>query len=77
MGLGCQPSHIARIAWGSLLAFGALVGGCAPRMIQHQTLRHGELVFVVQDGASYQLGDCKRGDTGELTDCRLYEVQFE
>jgi hypothetical protein len=51
--------------------------GCAPRLIQNYAPRAGEVVFVVQEGASYQLGDCKRSETGQLSDCKTYNVVFQ
>jgi hypothetical protein len=40
-------------------------------------VRTNEVVFVVQEGSSYSLGDCKRAADGTLSDCKLHEVEFE
>jgi hypothetical protein len=53
-----------------------VAGGCAPRMITEYAPRKNELVFVVQKGSSYTLGDCKRAADGTLTDCKVYEMEF-
>jgi hypothetical protein len=54
-----------------------LSGGCAPRLMQDYTVRTNEVVFVVQEGSSYTLGDCTRAADGTLTDCKLHEVDFQ
>jgi len=59
-----------------LLSLGGLAG-CAPRLIQDYAVRDAELVFVVQEGTSYTLGDCQRAADGTLTNCQLREVEFE
>jgi hypothetical protein len=46
-------------------------------VVQDYAVRNGELVFAVQDGTSYQIGDCKRASDGKLTDCKLYDVEFD
>jgi hypothetical protein len=61
----------------ALLSFGTLSVACAPRVVQDYAVRNGEVVFAVQDGNSYQMGDCKRTSDGKLTDCKLYEVEFD
>lgn len=62
--------------------------GCAPRLIQDYAVREpgaqrcvserqGKFVFAVQEGTAYQLGECDRKPTGELTNCQMSEVEFE
>lgn len=62
--------------------------GCAPRLIQDYSIRQpgaerclnerpGRFVFAVQEGTAYQLGECDRKATGELTNCKMYEVEFD
>jgi hypothetical protein len=45
--------------------------------MQDYTVRSSEVVFVVQEGSSYTLGDCKRAADGTLSDCKLHEVEFQ
>jgi len=45
--------------------------------LQDYAVRTNEVVFVVQEGSSYSLGDCKRAADGNLSDCKLHEVEFE
>jgi hypothetical protein len=62
--------------------------GCAPRLIQDYSIRQpgaercinqreGSFFFAVQEGTAYELGECKRKPTGELFDCKLYDVEFD
>ncbi|HMJ15008.1 MAG TPA: hypothetical protein VK524_26525 [Polyangiaceae bacterium] len=53
------------------------VHGCAGAMIQDYDLRPGQLVFAVQKGNSYRLGDCRRSSDGELSGCQVRKVHFE
>jgi hypothetical protein len=54
-----------------------LSGGCAPRLLQDYAVRTNDVVFVVQEGSAYTLGDCKRAADGTLSDCKLHEVEFK
>lgn len=54
-----------------------LSGGCAPRLLQNYAIRTNDVVFVVQEGSAYTLGDCKRAPDGNLSDCKLHEVDFQ
>lgn len=84
--------HAARIGKGALAATALCVvlgsSGCAPRLIQDYAVKTpgaqrcvsqepGKLVFAVQEGTAYGLGECDRAPTGELTNCKTYEVEFE
>lgn len=64
-------------AFAAVLGLAVLSGGCAPRLLQDYAVRTNDVVFVVQEGKSYTLGDCKRGADGTLTDCKLHEVEFQ
>ncbi len=64
-------------ALAAVVGFSVLSGGCAPRLLQDYAVRTDEVVFVVQEGSSYSLGDCKRAPDGNLSDCKLHEVEFE
>jgi len=64
-------------AFAAVIGLSVLSGGCAPRLLQDYAIRTNEVVFVVQEGSSYTLGDCKRGADGNLSDCKLHEVEFE
>lgn len=50
---------------------------CAPRLIKDYTVREHDVVFAVQEGSGYALGDCKRAPDGKLSECKLYEVEFD
>lgn len=71
-GLGWKAGALAAVSTLSVLS-----GGCAPRLMQDYAVRTNEVVFVVQEGSSYTLGDCKRAADGTLSDCKLQEVEFE
>jgi hypothetical protein len=60
-----------------VMGLSVLSGGCAPRLLQDYAVRTNEVVFVVQEGSSYSLGDCKRAADGTLSECKLHEVEFE
>jgi hypothetical protein len=64
-------------AFAAVIGLSVLSGGCAPRLLQDYAVRTNEVVFVVQEGSSYSLGDCKRAADGNLSDCKLHEVEFE
>lgn len=64
-------------ALAAVMGLSVLSGGCAPRLLQDYSVRTNEVVFVVQEGSSYSLGDCKRAADGTLSDCKLHEVEFE
>jgi hypothetical protein len=64
-------------ALAAVMGLSVLSGGCAPRLLQDYAVRTNEVVFVVQEGSSYSLGDCKRATDGTLSDCKLHEVEFE
>lgn len=64
-------------ALSAAIGLSVLSGGCAPRLLQDYAVRTNEVVFVVQEGSSYSLGDCKRAPDGNLSDCKLHEVEFE
>ena len=64
-------------AFAVVLGLSVLSGGCAPRLLQDYAVRTNDVVFVVQEGSSYTLGDCKRAADGTLSDCKLHEVEFE
>jgi hypothetical protein len=70
--LGWRTTAFAVVSGLSVLS-----GGCAPRLLQDYAVRTNDVVFVVQEGSSYTLGDCKRAADGTLTDCKLHEVEFE
>lgn len=72
-----QKRRSARLAAGSLIAGGLAASGCAPRLIQDYAVRKSEVVFVVDQGTSYTLGDCQRAPSGKLTACRTDEVEFQ
>lgn len=65
------------VALASVLGLAVLSGGCAPRLLQDYAIRTNEVVFVVQEGKDYTLGDCKRAADGTLSDCKLHEVDFQ
>jgi hypothetical protein len=69
----------SRLGRALLLALGVVgTAACGPRgVIQDYTLRRNELFFAVQQGESYQVGDCRRDEAGQLTMCRLYRVDFK
>jgi hypothetical protein len=76
--LATQTLHVRRAGWIAVLVLaGVFAGGCAPRLIQDYSVRKNDLVFAVQQGSSYQLGDCRRAENGDLSQCRVYEVEFE
>jgi hypothetical protein len=64
-------------ALAAVIGLSVLSGGCAPRILQDYTIRTNEVTFVVQQGKSYTLGDCKRAADGNLSDCKLHDVEFE
>jgi hypothetical protein len=70
--LGWKTGAIAAV-----IGLSVLSGGCAPRLLQDYSVRTNEVVFIVQEGKSYSLGDCKRAPDGNLSDCKLHEVEFE
>ncbi len=76
---GTQPASGPRGVFGASLMLGAmlLASGCAPRLIQDYEVRQADLVFAVQEGTSYQLGDCQRAQNGQLSNCQVYEVEFK
>ena len=55
----------------------ALVSGCAPRLIKNYVVRKHDVLFVVQQGTSFEMGDCRRAPDGKLSDCRVREVEFD
>ena len=60
----------------TFLAVGS--SGCGgPRLIQAYTVRPGQMVFAVQEGTKYSLGECKRAPDGNLSGCELHQVEFE
>jgi hypothetical protein len=65
------------VAFASVLGLAVLAGGCAPRLLQDYAIRTNDVVFVVQEGKDYTLGDCKRAADGTLSDCKLHEVDFQ
>lgn len=65
-----------RLGLGLALLAPAVVG-CMPQLIRHYDVRDSDLFFVVSEGRSYRLGDCKRAADGKLTDCKQYEVEFK
>jgi hypothetical protein len=65
-----------RIAGTGTLLLLVATSGCGPRLLQSYAVREGEVVFVVQEGTSYRLGDCKRAPDGQLSGCRTYDVVF-
>lgn len=66
-----------KAALGAVLGLAVLSGGCAPRLLQDYAVRTNDVVFVVQEGSAYTLGDCKRAADGTLSDCKLHEVEFQ
>lgn len=60
-----------------VMGLSVLSGGCAPRLLQDYAIRTNDVVFVVQEGSAYTLGDCKRAPDGNLSDCKLHEVEFQ
>lgn len=64
-------------AFAAVLGLAVLSGGCAPRLLQDYAIRTNDVVFVVQEGSAYTLGDCKRAADGTLSDCKLHEVDFQ
>jgi hypothetical protein len=64
-------------AFALVIGLAGLSGGCAPRLLQDYAVRTNEVVFVVQEGSAYSLGDCKRAADGTLSDCKLHEVDFQ
>jgi hypothetical protein len=76
MGTALVPRAWVKIAATSPLLLVLANSGCTHALIQSYAIRQGEVVFVVQDGTSYQLGDCKRGPDGQLSGCRTYDVVF-
>ncbi len=84
--------HGVRIGCGAFAATALCLAlsssGCAPRLIQDYAVKTpgaqrcinqepGKFVFAVQEGTAYGLGECDRAPTGELTNCKTYEVEFE
>lgn len=65
------------VALAAVLGLAVLSGGCAPRLLQDYAIRTNDVVFVVQEGSAYTLGDCKRAADGNLSDCKLHEVDFQ
>ena len=65
------------VALAAVLGLAVLSGGCAPRLLQDYAIRTNDVVFVVQEGSAYTLGDCKRAPDGNLSDCKLHEVDFQ
>lgn len=51
--------------------------GCAPQLIQDYAVRDDTVVFAVQQGNSYTLGECRRAPDGKLSGCQLYDVEFD
>ncbi len=64
-------------AFAVVIGLSVLSGGCAPRLLQDYAIRTNDVVFVVQEGSAYTLGDCKRAPDGNLSDCKLHEVDFQ
>jgi hypothetical protein len=64
------------ICFVALAASAAGLSGCAPRLVQDYTVRQSELFFVVQHGKRYDLGECKRAPDGQLSDCKVHQVEF-
>jgi len=46
-------------------------------LLQDYAVRTNDVVFVVQEGSAYTLGDCKRAADGNLSDCKLHDVEFQ
>ena len=64
-------------ALAAVIGLSVLSSGCAPRLLQDYAIRTNDVVFVVQEGSSYTLGDCKRAPDGNLSDCKLHDVEFQ